>query len=78
MEAKEKAKELVNKFLEIDFQIVSGEFVGYLTLDLFDAKQCALISVNEILNEFPNGIEGSFEEKRKHYWVEVKQEIEKS
>lgn len=62
MTPKEKAKELFSKML--DEQRYSE--------DTYNAKQCALIAVDEILNQFiwsPSS--GS------SYWQEVKQEIEK-
>ena len=65
MEPKEKANELVNKML--DFTDWHDE----------DAKQCALIAVNIVLNEnlelpdLPETI------VRYLYWQEVKQKIEK-
>ena len=58
MTAKDKAKELVNKFL----QIYDGRVP--------QAKQCALICVDEIL-ETPLHVYG------RGYWENVKQEIEK-
>ena len=45
------------------------------TLPLRIAKLCAAILVDEIINEFPQGYNGNFEEKRKQYWQEVKEEI---
>ena len=54
MTPKDKAIELVNKYL----QIYDGR--------LQQAKQCALIAVDEILNE----PDCSYD-----YWIEVKQEI---
>ena len=65
MTAKEKAKELVNKYLQV--------YDGRLPI----AKQCALIAVDEILSELteiPYGLEYL---NRLNYWLEVKQEIEK-
>lgn len=60
MTPKEKAKELVDKFR-----------IHQPVWELKeDAKQCALIAVEElILNSFPGVI--------KYHWEEVKQEIEK-
>jgi hypothetical protein len=57
MTPKEKAEELFNKYLEINYHY-------------YQAKDCALIAVDEILNviEVP-----STEYK---YWQEVKKEIE--
>ena len=57
---KEKAKDLVNKFLN---EQNNAE-------EISEAKQCALICVDEILlaesNYYPNEID---------YWIEVKHEI---
>jgi hypothetical protein len=62
MTPKEKAKELVDKYDELFFYPTQR------------AKQCALIAVDEVLNNyyknhFQNG-------KKIDYWIEVKQEIE--
>jgi hypothetical protein len=57
MSAKEKAIELVDRYSELG--------IGHPT-SLLLAKQCALIAVNEILNE-PDCSEV--------FWQEVKQEI---
>ena len=65
MTPKEKAKELLNKYsllVPIDFGGMDKEL----------AKQCALIAVDEILNEY-----WSHDTKRRDWWQEVKQEIEK-
>jgi hypothetical protein len=62
MPPKEKAKELVDKML--NEQSYSDE--------LYDAKQCALIAVDEIL--LINKLQDIESQK---YWEEVKQEIEK-
>jgi hypothetical protein len=62
MTAKEKAEELVNKMFSLSYH-----------LHAFPAKQCAIIAVDEIIEEyqkiFPNV-------NRRNYWEEVKQEIE--
>jgi len=59
MIAKEKAKELVDKFSWIDCSS--------------DAKQCALICVDEMLEELGE----EYLPRAYKYWQEVKQEIEK-
>lgn len=69
MTPKEKAKDLVEKIINTFYK--TQDFVWKST-----AKQCALIAVDEILNEFPNGFNSNFEMKRKLYWEEVKEEIE--
>jgi hypothetical protein len=82
MTPKEKAKELVEKYMNLEFEI-GGQYDGYLSVKLQDAKQCALIAVDEILN---NNC-GSYTDESnatnneiycdEYYWEEVKQEIEK-
>ncbi len=64
MKAKEKAKDLLDKFSNIAL------------LDSYEAKQCALIAVDEML-DFRNALyinEGSLAHK---YLLDIKQEIEK-
>jgi len=84
MEAKEKAKELVDKFLLLAcWGIEDTEYNGRQS-----AKAIAIIAVNEIAKEldryFGNNIEVYNEEgipisqnARKDFWNQVKQEIEK-
>ena len=64
MTPQEKAKDLLDKFSNIAL------------LDSYEAKQCALIAVDEML-DFRNGLyinEGSLAHK---YLLDIKQEIEK-
>ena len=79
MTPKEKAKELVEKF--IPYTRVFHEVLGWE--DYIDsAKQCALIAVDEIINSnYKNtlndlGYRYTVNELN-DYWQEVKQEIEK-
>ena len=65
MTAKDKAKELVDKF--------KYESKHYLMLD---AKRCALIAVDEVLKELLNDKDFYFK-TRVHYYQIVKQEIKK-
>ncbi len=58
MTPKEKAKELVDEYLKI----LNSHFKN-------EAKQCALIAVDEI-------IENTFCKFKTKYWEEVRQEIE--
>jgi hypothetical protein len=67
----EKAKELIEKYLKLDIEI-GGQHDGYLTMKMHDAKQCALIAVDEILNAVT-----TIADKKYEYWQEVKTEIEK-
>ena len=75
MKAKEKAEELINKFVE--HTKVYHEVLGWE--DYIDsAKKCALIAVDNIIlanphsNPFNTDVYSTME-----YWLEVKQEIEK-
>lgn len=75
MTPREKAKELFRKFIAPTQQW--DDVDGYIT-DEYNAKQCALITVDEIINSNPhsnpmntNGF------STMAYWMEVKQEIEK-
>jgi hypothetical protein len=72
---KEKAKELVNTFLRTYKVSLYPPF----TKASDEAKECALIAVDEIIKEFEN-IFSIFTDKnspRLIYWQQVKQEIEK-
>lgn len=64
MTAKEKAKELVDKF--------NYEGKHYLMLD---AKQCALRAVDDIIKETKLHDKTIYQHGRTFYWQEVKQEI---
>jgi len=67
MTSKEKAAELIGKYLEPN-GIVFG-------LDI--AKQCALIAVDEIIEEYGTYFKVNVEDKYVSYWQQVKQEIQK-
>ena len=83
MTPKEKAKNLVDKFSEYahtDFVYIRGGYQAESQLQ--NAKQCALISVYEII-EFMR-IDDEYTETSSNanskwvgYWLEVKQEIKK-
>jgi hypothetical protein len=66
MTPQEKAKELVNKFQSQIFYHVTDN-----KIDIEESKACALIAVDEIINEFYT------HPVAKIYWQEVKKEIEK-
>jgi hypothetical protein len=68
MKASDKAKELVNKYL----QLHDGRVII--------AKQCALICVDEIINSgctLPSQTAYGDNEESVKYWQEVRTEIEK-
>lgn len=69
MTPKEKAEELVNKFIQ--YVPAEEEF------ELDYAKQCALIAVDEMIHELTKSVSPSVHGFRHNYWEEVKQEIEK-
>jgi hypothetical protein len=65
---KEKAKELVHTYLTASF----GTIEEYVPVPYVFAKQCALISVDEILNhDFFMETETEY-----FYWQQVKNEIQ--
>ena len=70
----EKAKELFEKFYLI------SELNGSCMITKHSAKQCALIAVDEIINNFglrTNGQKFYTEYRAVEYYQEVKKEIEK-
>ena len=72
MTPKDKAKELVDKMWNIDER--------YGSIGFHEAKQCALVAVDEILNfdlKAKNESQFIIERRIEDYWEEVKQEIEK-
>jgi hypothetical protein len=65
MTPKEKAKDLVNKHLQV--------YDGRVPI----AKRCALITVDEIIANIEPSVSMDVISARIEYWQEVKQEIEK-
>lgn len=72
MTPKEKAQEIVNKYILYTEKYVDG----WIESDLHSAKFCALIAVDEILNaidwDYYEGSSGT----EHNYYKEVKKEIE--
>ena len=68
MKPKEKAEELFNKYC---YAIRYNEKDSEYWTNIIYAKNCALIAVEEMINEFYT------HPIAKIYWQEVKQEIEK-
>ena len=64
-----KAKQLVNKFMSYGLH---NKYMGRTS-----ARQCALILVDEILDEDVYDMSEELFDKRIEYWLEVKQEIDK-
>ena len=74
MTPKEKASKLVSEYLIHFVEFYNEKEYGY---NNDKAKQCALIAVDEILDDDMYGMEEEHFEKRINYWEEVKKEIEK-
>ena len=59
---------------------MAEELLDKMTMEIgkFNAKQCALIAVDELIRIAPWGgdIDGEIEDDSKEYYIEVKQEIE--
>jgi hypothetical protein len=69
MTVKEKAKELYFKYY---LQVADGSFPEY------NAKQCALIAIDEIINnnsKIPGDLDGLHIMENTLFWEEVKHEI---
>jgi hypothetical protein len=73
MTPKEKALELVHKFLTC--KDYSNSYYVIPIQD--DAKQCVLIAVDEIINNSLEYMGCNLEDGEIIYWQQVKQEIEK-
>ena len=69
MKAKDKANDLVDRFLDVDDGI---DYENGCGVTLYQAKQCALICVDEILDAVT-----TIADKRFDFYTEVKKEIEK-
>lgn len=75
MTPKEKAKELVDKFMLVNSESVeleTGEYELLFSLSHEDARQCALIAVTEIISV----IDAETFLMSWLYWKEVKKHIE--
>jgi hypothetical protein len=82
MTPKEKAQEIVNKYILYTEKYVDG----WIESDLYSAKFCALIAVDELIDSFNSIYDDCISNTKKYsgakygmlnYWQEVKQEIEK-
>ena len=67
---KEKAQELIGKFYKYSRQDSSGFLVSNEDMYIKNAKQCAIICVDEILDLDFFSLEG------REYWEEVRKELE--
>ena len=80
MNPQEKAQELVDKYINASFNCKDCNMpfcdIKCTQLSLNEAKQCALIAVDEII-EAIDWHEFEHPNKEFDYWQEVKEEIEK-
>lgn len=81
MSAKDKAKELVDKYLNASFNCKDCDMPfcesPCTMLNLSEAKQCALIAVDNIISANPHSNPlNSDVHSTMNYWFEVKKEIE--
>ena len=88
MTPKEKADNLYRNFFQYsDSNYGANEFeknwygnvlAGERKVRKESTKQCALIAVGEMLNEYPSQVpKDSYEMEKNLYWIEVKKELEK-
>ena len=75
MTTKEKANDLIDKFLDVEWDSLDEEGGGCF-LVRHEAKQCALICVDEIIKSSLS-YDYNMAISANNYWQEVKQEIEK-
>ncbi len=73
MNPQSKAIYLVDRYLDKMPRLKSNK--DFLIMSY--AKECALILVNEMLNNFLSNRTTEYGRERYHFWQEVKQEIEK-
>lgn len=72
MKAKDKAIDLINKYLSLGFKL----FENYLPVPLESSKQCAIITINEMIQEQLSEYSNDENHDRIIYLNEVKREIE--
>ena len=81
MQAKEEAKELVDKFIwncKHTEYVDDNRYKDSETIRLINSKKCALICVDEIIKEIKTidfNYDISLEDTVVKYWKEVKEEI---
>lgn len=79
MTPKEKAEELIYQFAQ---RIPPSSYEAYengvqINFDLENSKNCALVAVDEIINNSIEWLGCKYQDEEIKYWQEVKQEIEK-
>lgn len=80
MNPKEKAEELVEKYKDYVCGYIGSSMLTnteYPEQILKQAKQCAIIAIDELINEHTFKFPLSWNVKRLGYWKQVKSELEK-
>ena len=72
---KQAAEQIVGKFWHLHDMNEKGK--DYLNMSYEAAKACAILHCQGIIDEFPQGYNGNFEEKRKQFWKDVLNEMNK-
>jgi hypothetical protein len=72
MTPKEKAEDFIHKFKKYSYYPKTNDDILFVNELNKNAKECALIAVDEILNAVT-----AIADKRYDYWKEVKKELEK-
>ena len=83
MTPKEKAQELIDKYLNASFNCKDCDMpycdIPCTSLNLTEAKECALITVNEIIYSIPTYPQSSNSKMKRldtiTFWMLVKEEI---
>jgi len=75
MTAVEKAKDLVTTFYNVPNPIEGEGLSNWAIYNKDAAKQCALVAVNEIIEENKNIAHNYVDDFRLLYWQAVKEEI---
>ena len=80
MNPQEKAKELLVKYKNLttyQYQEYAGASYSTFEHDIDTIKQCALIVVDEVIEEAREYCDDNFHQERLIYWQQVKEEINK-
>lgn len=81
MTAKEKAIELVNKFIDEIPANNSESIKEFIKIDIESSKRCALIAIDELIMQngelYLNGLNSTYYREKNNFLFNVKSEIEK-
>ena len=82
MTAKEKAKELIDKYLNLPINFpyidtIDKQCIGSGYMTYYSAVKCAIVAVDEMIKEFKNSDSLYATNFLADYWQEVKTELKK-